>query len=372
MSERKIKILQLCLRSNRTVAEFDLFEEVIRAFDSDSYDVTYGIMLGEPDPDLRSRLNCKIKYFQFAKKNIRGLALPSLFILGKYLKKENFDVIITHRYKPSCYISLLSPFLKTRLYIAAYHGLHQFKRRSRKLLAKLFFNDKWRIVGVSDAVINDLSRSGIPQNLLVKINNAINIEKIRSKQLSRDEARSELKIGKDVFVISTIGITRAVKGHQYLIEGFSLFARSNPTTHLLIIGGGPLERQLREQANKLGISRQVTITGVKCNAYRYLRGTDLFIMTSLYEGLCIAILEAMATGLPVIATKVGGIPELLGDEGFFIPPKDANAIAASLQYFLNLPEDVKKDHAQKLHQRLQDRFFIDRYYQSYRDLIKDL
>jgi glycosyltransferase involved in cell wall biosynthesis len=369
---KKQKILQLCYRPNTTVSQFDLFEEAVKSFDSEHYEVHFAFMLGEPDQGLISRMDgiAEVHYFQFHKKQVRGIGLSVLNQLKAFINDYQIDVIITHRYKPSYYLFLLSPFLKNvKRIVAVYHGLHQFNRLSRRLLAKLCTDQRWRFVAVSSVVADDLKQAGLPKQQVVTIANAIDVKAMQAQQMDGNSAREALGIDRDRTVIGTTGQTRTVKGHRYLIEGFAPLALKNDKLHLLIIGGGPLQQELEKLCLTLAIDQQVTITGILPNAYRYTRAIDLFIMTSLYEGLPIAILEAMAAERPVAATAVGGIPEALGKEGVLFGSKSSIAVQTTLEQWLRLQPEDQQAYATMLYHRLQSLFSIDRYHNDYRNII---
>lgn len=372
MRNNKLKILQLCISKNKTVDEFDLFEEVVRAFNPDKFDVTYGLLTGGADAELEARLQCDVVYFGLNKKQLKPRALGTYYRLWKFIRDNQFDVIITHRYKPSYFVALISLLVSARRYISVYHGLGQLDRFSRKLIAKAAFNDRWRIVGVSDAVINDLKGAGITSERLVKINNSVDVDKMRSLQLGRGAARKVLGVEAEDFVFATIGVTRKVKGHAYLIDGFAPIAKSNQHFKLLVIGGGPLEEELKQQARDLGIDQQVIITGLKPNAYQYLKAVDVFVMPSLYEGMPIALLEAMATELPILAASVGGIPEMLGPDSKLFSAKNSKAVEHAMRDLLALTEEERKVYGQRLHQRLRETYSIDRYHAAYVELVDDV
>ncbi len=367
----KKKILQLCYKANETVAQFDLFEEVIRAFDPNEYDITYAIMLGEPNKEMQQRLPCHVHYFEFSKEEVRGFGLQAIIQIKRFIQQEGFDTVITHRYKPSYFMSIVSLFYQPRRVIAAFHGLDQIKRLPRRLLAQITFKKNWRIVGVSEAVAKNIESCGINKNQIKVIRNAINVDAMIEQQLSKNEARTVLDIAPEKIVIGNIGITREVKAQNMLIDGFAPLAKENPNLHLLIVGGGPLEDDLRQQAEKLGIAQQVTITGLLPNAYRYVRAMDIFIMSSRYEGFSITLLEAMSAKLPIVATAVGGMPEVLGERGILIPALDPVPITQALDKILSMSPEEKNDYSEHLHARLRENFSIERYHQEYRKLLDD-
>jgi glycosyltransferase involved in cell wall biosynthesis len=123
-----------------------------------------------------------------------------------------------------------------------------------------------------------------------------------------------------------------VKNHAVLIDAFSLLVPERPDAFLVIVGDGPLRSQLERQIERLNLQQHVRITGVLPDPAPILRQLDVFALSSEIEGTSMSILEAMATGLPIVATAVGGTPRLLRDGacGVLTPPGDAGAFGRAL------------------------------------------
>ncbi len=366
----KRKVLQLTIGLNHTVQQFDLFEEVARGFEDSDYEFIFGVLTGKPDSSVIERLPCETVFFEFDKKQIAGLfpkAVPELY---RYIDNNNIDTVITHRYKPSYMMAIMAPFLKKcRRVVSVFHGLKEFDRRSRQLMGRCFYTEKWRIVGVSQAVVNDLLNKGLPKQRLVLIRNAIDSKALIEQQYSKSDAREKLGLPQDVLMVGTLGRTKHVKGHDLLLEGFAPLCANHKNLHLVIMGGGELEDSLNELSKKLGIVDSVTITGPLPNAYRYLKAMDIFIMPSRSEGLPIAMLEAMSTGLPVIGSNVGGIPEALGDAGIVIEAGSAAAVTEALESLINAGDEERDKMIRELEARIKKNFAIEGYHKAFRELV---
>jgi len=138
-------------------------------------------------------------------------------------------------------------------------------------------------------------------------------------------------ISPDDIAIGFVGRLVPQKDIITLIRGFALFAATFPRTKLVIVGSGPLEEQLREEATALGISPRVVWAGFCDNITTVMRAFDIFALTSAYEGLGLVLLEAMASGLPVVATRAGAIPEVVvdGETGVLVAPGRPNELVAA-------------------------------------------
>jgi len=122
------------------------------------------------------------------------------------------------------------------------------------------------------------------------------------------------------------------KNHKILINAFALAVQNIPNLKLLLIGDGELKDDIESQIKECGIEQNVQLIGVTKNVHEYLRQSDAFVLSSNFEGLPISILEAMATGLPIIATAVGGIPNIVSnlENGILIQKGDINALVGAI------------------------------------------
>jgi glycosyltransferase involved in cell wall biosynthesis len=145
-------------------------------------------------------------------------------------------------------------------------------------------------------------------------------------------------------VAVALAYLRPVKGHSFLLEAFARVISALPSARLLIIGEGPLRASLQAQAEALGLQSAVRFLGHRSDAQRLLAAGDLLVNSSLSEGTPLSVMEAMALGLPVVATNVGGVPKLVldGETGMLVPPAEVEALAAAL---LELMRNAEKRRA---------------------------
>ena len=141
-------------------------------------------------------------------------------------------------------------------------------------------------------------------------------------------------------VIGIVGRLSREKGHRYLIAAMPEILAYAPDTQLMIVGSGPAEFDLREQVRALSLTKSVTFAGYKQNVYGELARLDMLFVPSLSEAFPIVILEGMAMGLPVVGTRVGGIPEIIvdGETGILVRSRDASGLAQAFKYLLSHPE----------------------------------
>lgn len=173
---------------------------------------------------------------------------------------------------------------------------------------------------------------GVPPAKTLLIANGVDTERFRP--------RAEGREGED-FVIGTVGRIQDVKNHKGLVEAFALLRAMLPQRRLrlAIVGDGPLFDALQRQVRDAGLEDAVWLPGSRTDIPELMRSFDVFALPSIAEGTPVTILEAMATGLPVVASRVGGIPEVVDDgaTGLLVPPSDAQALADALAAYATDP-----------------------------------
>ena len=155
----------------------------------------------------------------------------------------------------------------------------------------------------------------------------------------RDGARDELAIPHEAPVVATVANFKAAKDHATLLRAAVRVVEAVPAAHFLLVGQGPLEADTRRLAGDLGLDGSVTFAGFRTDARRLIAASDLFVLSSAYEGLPIALIEAMALARPAVVTRVGGTPEVVTDgvQGLLVPPRDPAALARGVLRLLADP-----------------------------------
>ena len=181
-----------------------------------------------------------------------------------------------------------------------------------------------------------------PAEKLVTIHNGIRLQKsdVRSQSSDNRNQTSAIRPPSSdlrVPIIGTIAHLYKTKGLNYLID-----AARSIDAQFMVIGDGPERNNLESLIAKYNLGNKIKILGAKENAADYLPQFDIFVLPSVKEGFPYAILEAMAAGLPIVATPVGGIPEAQGDAGILVPPKDSKALATAIQSLIDDPKRAKK------------------------------
>jgi len=177
----------------------------------------------------------------------------------------------------------------------------------------------------------------IPNGTNLETNGCISTDK-------RLEARIKLQLEQEHFVIGTVGRLETQKGHQYLIRAFGEVSCLLPNARLVIVGWGTLEHQLETQAEQLGVRERVLMLGQRTDVLKLLPGFDVFAFPSIFEAQGVAILEAMTEGVPVIASNVGGIPEMVLHErtGLLVGPRNVAALRDAILRIQSEPEFAER------------------------------
>ncbi len=265
--------------------------------------------------------------------------------LAKALRKIRPDVVHTHKYKDSFIGTLVARSLGIPYVVRIVHGLPEpfMGLRNAKMVAYTaadrlmtgWFVD--RVVAVSSDIEKVLIGM-YGSNRVSCIHNGIDLEAVRVTT-SREAFRRKWQIPEDAVVIGTVGRLVPVKGHAILLDATRILQASIGNVALVLVGDGPLRKDLEANAKRLGLEKSVIFAGQQDQSYDFMNMMDVFVLPSLHEGIPMVVLEALALQRPVVATRVGGIPEVIehGQTGFLAEPSDASSLARLLQ---RLVEDL--------------------------------
>jgi glycosyltransferase involved in cell wall biosynthesis len=192
-----------------------------------------------------------------------------------------------------------------------------------------------RVIAVSSAVAASMryprAFAGRVMPPVEVIDNGVDGDRLRAEALGRDDARAGLGLPQDGLVVGTVGGITAKKGHVYLVRAARKVLEVDPSVRFVVVGLGADEGPVRREIAALDLERQVLLLGYREDAARLMPAFDVFCLPSLYEGMPLSLLEALAVGVPVVATSVGGVPAILErGGGEIVPPADPQALAASI------------------------------------------
>ena len=278
----------------------------------------------------------------------RSVDVNWLWAVWNMVRARRVDLMHSHEFAMNTYGGLIS--LITGIpQIATVHGKNYYYKRWHRRLAYRFVARHGRMVAVSEDCRRFLSDNvGVPLKNILTIYNGIPTEGYQPSSSIRANIRSALRVISDQPVIGTVGNLYPVKGQTFLLQAMSAIVRHRPDCWLIIAGRGDLESTLKREAKELGIERNVLFLGYRADVTELLQAMDVFVLPSLSEGLSLSILEAMAAGKPVVATAVGGNPEIIldGQTGYLVLPGNADALAEKILQLLEKPT-----HAREVGQR---------------------
>lgn len=371
----KIKVLQLHPKYNiKRIDISDLGEQIFKALPDDRFTTVNGFFVGRPTESEPISCADQSIYFEFTDKQLKGLRITALWTLYKYLKKEQFDVVICNRYKPVNMLLTLSRFLNIPLCIGIAHGFGDYDRAYRRKQVKKRINKNWKFVGVSTAVKDYLLglKSGFTEKNTVSITNAIDTAKAKEIILDKSTARAELGLDQSSDIIGALGRLVPLKGHANLIEAFALISKDYPNAHLAIIGDGREKNNLHTLIVKLKLEERVQLLGFQSDAIRLAKAFDIWVMPSFKEGLGLALLEGMCAQLPIIASDVPAmLPLIKGAGGIVIDPHSIKDIAAALKVYLDKSTQERVELGQRAYTYLVNNHSIDEFKVQYLELIEN-
>lgn len=303
--------------------------------------------------------------------------LSAVFKLRALLDKYDIDILHCHDYKAN-FIGLLASKSKEVKLVTTLHGWLRAGARERfyEYADSFLIKNFNQIIAISEDIKKSVSKSSILQKKTIVIHNAVDTDYFKEKIAVDINYKKKLKIEKNVNIIGTVGRLSAEKGQSYLIEAAKEVIDAYPDTVFLIAGEGLLKKPLASMVSSIGLQNHIIFTGlIPQNEMRKTYSLfDIFVLPSLREGFGLALIEAMAMGIPVTATNVGGIPEIIedGKTGYLVPPADANAISKAVIALLSdkaKAESMAKAGQNFVREEASIHKFISRIEEVYRKLI---
>lgn len=237
--------------------------------------------------------------------------------------------------------------------------------KRRRLIRRMFSPMVDRFVTVSEDLRAWLVADvGISSRKVICIHNGVDVDRFRGGR--RQAGRKALGLNDEAVAVGAVGRLEPVKDHATLLEAFARIPDKNPDLHLFVIGDGSRRKELEARAKALDLRDRAHFIGEKDDIPTVLNGLDLYVISSIAEGISNTVLEAMATGLPVVATRVGGNPELVTENinGMLVPVGDAETMADALTRYI-LSAELRRSHGQASRQRVIDQFSLDRMAEDY-------
>jgi glycosyltransferase involved in cell wall biosynthesis len=264
----------------------------------------------------------------------------------RLLRQQGYDVVHTHNTQPFLDGGLAAALARVPVRIHTDHA-RPFPDKLRYMaMERLMSMTFGKVVGVSAHTAGELRRhEGIARSKLAVIPNGIDGDWYRSEcaRFERGRLREEAGLGRFRSVFGLGARLEEQKGIAFLLQAMPAILERHPDCALALAGSGSLEAELKAKARALGVAENVRFLGAYPQLLRFYPLLDFLVLPSLWEGLPLCILEAMSLGLPIIATRVGGVGDALEDgrTARLLPPGDPAALARAVNAFLDDPEEAR-------------------------------
>lgn len=278
-----------------------------------------------------------IEVLNLGARNLRDLR--AFRKLLRFLREQRIDLIHAHLTYASIWAAVASRLTK----IPSVATLHvappsdgRFAIRDRLMR---FVTNRWssRVIAVSDALRRRyLERGGLAPSRIITVHNGIEVDRFaRDAHESRALLARDLDIPDSARIVATVSVLRPGKGIEVLLDAIPHVVAQVPDACFVIIGDGPMRAAWTAQANALGVERHVRWAGYRNDVAALLAGCELFVLPSLDDAFPTVLMEALAAGVPIVATNVGGIPEIVdANVGRLVPANDADALARAIATLL--------------------------------------
>jgi glycosyltransferase involved in cell wall biosynthesis len=281
--------------------------------------------------------------------------------LARLAAEENCGVVHCHQYSPFVYGCLAKWFSPQLRLVFTEHGRLAGAEVSskRRLANRVLARTPGRFFAVCHELRQFLEAEGFPAGRLEVCYNGIEPGEVASPT-SRADARRRLDVPEDAFVVGSVARLDPVKDLGTLLSAFRRLAADREDARLILVGDGPERERLEASAREGGLAGRVHFLGARDDVRRLLPALDVYVNSSTYEGVSLTIVEAMATGLPVVATRVGGTPEVLehGVNGRLVPAGGAEALGAALQELAG-SDDARRRLGAAARETVERRFRFD-------------
>jgi glycosyltransferase involved in cell wall biosynthesis len=334
---RPIRVLQLITSLERGGAENHLLALLSHA-DRQAFEVEVAVLVGEGElvPVFRGE-HIPVHLLK-ARSRLDPLALRRLVAL---LRERHYDIVHSHLFRADIYAGLAVPRLgenrpllvstrhnDDRFFLNPFVGIVHYMVSARQDL----------IIAISDHIARFTVSRGVRHPARVRrVYHGIEPPLTRALEREGQRIRAELGIEQDAFLVGNVGRLAPQKGQRHLIAAMPHLLERVPRAHAVIAGGGDLEGYLRELAEEVGVAPRVHVLGQRKDVPALMHAIDVFAMPSIWEGFGLVLLEAMAAGRPIVASRVATIPEVVldGESGLLVPAGDPLALADALAQLAN-------------------------------------
>ena len=293
------------------------------------------VLVAHPEGELFKRMSEGLDLIPLAPRH--EVDLGAAWRLSRVVKQYNPDVIQAHDphavAMAATALAISSPSPRPKLLATRRVDFHI----ARNSFSRWKYGQVDRFIAITNAIVDMLVGDGIPRGKIALVHEGVDVERIVS--LPPADVHAECYLPVHAPVVGNVAALVPHKGQAYLIEAAAIVVRQVPDVRFVILGDGELRDELEREIKRKHLERHVFLAGFRANALELIKSFDVFAMSSVTEGLCTSLVDAMAASKPTVATTAGGIPEVVvdGETGFLVPPRDPQAMAERLVRLLKDP-----------------------------------
>ncbi len=288
--------------------------------------------MANPDGELFRRMREGLDLFPLAPAS--DIDLSAAWALSRIIKQLRPDLLHAHDPRAvamaASALSILSPSPRPALVAS---------RRAEFRMARNSFS-RWKysqvdlFVASCRTIADRLALDGVRRDRIVVVHDGVDVDRIA--RVAGTSVHAEFYLPTQAPIVGNVGALVPQKGHHDLLESAALVVRDVPDARFVIVGEGELREALERHIKEKRLERHVFLAGFRTDVLELTKGFDIFAMSSIHEGMCIALVDAMAAGKPAVATRAGGIPEVMldGETGMLLDVRDHRAMAAALTRLL--------------------------------------
>lgn len=297
--------------------------------------------------------------------------------LRQFADREGAEILHAHQCTPFFQAMLSRGLTGRRPVVFTEHGRHfpDTPSRKRAIVNRMLLKRCDRLFGCGAAVRQALiNNEGLPESRVEVIYNGVDLKALgKPTSGARESIRAEFGYSADDFVVVQVARLHELKDHQTALKAVDEARHRIPGLRLLLAGDGDQRSAIEQTIRERGLDQAVTLAGTRKDIADLLSASDVFLLSSISEGIPLTVIEAMAARRPVVSTAVGGLPELLehGVSGMLAPSGDASSLAASLVQ-LYQSADLRNQMAEVAAGRAQEKFSLQGMLNSYRDVYFDV
>jgi glycosyltransferase involved in cell wall biosynthesis len=303
----------------------------------------------------------------------RGSLIPLVARLSTRFRRWHPDVVIAFLYEAIIPARLAARLGGAPVVISSIRNEY-FGPGYRELLLRATERLSAVTVVNSRRVAESFVRRGVAsRGHLAVVHNGVDTALFHPAPEMREDVRVSLGVSDDEFLWLTIGRLTAQKNYPCLLQALSRVVASRPRTRLLVVGRGSLHSELPDLARRLGLTNDVSFLGYRANVPSLLAAADAFILASRYEGLPNVVMEALAAGVPVVGTAVGGMDELVGEgvSGYLVPPSSPETMTLAMRRMMDASKEDRREMGMRGRAMMQSHFEGETVLETWQELIRD-